>query len=221
MGKGTVRRQEDIWHTPPLSAPREAPAKPDCSADCHAVFEGQIQEMTQGPSALPDNFTPLFAPGLHRLAGRAGSCFEVSQLVPSKRQLCGAAVTDAMCILTIMLSHSSNELWNIAGIISAMLAQRRHAAVGLPGGSQQVCSADEAISLERELVPSHDLKSPKPKREDVRGWTGWFALTVRHGCAHCGELPSPWVTHGFSNSLKSAANCEGIGMRIHSYINFF
>lgn len=128
--------------------------------------------MTQGPSVLPNNFTPLFAPGLRRLTVHARCCFEVSQLVSSKRKLSRAAVTDAMRILIIMLSHSSDELWNISGIISAMLDQRRHSAIGLPYGSQGVCSADEAISFKRELVLSNALKSHRPKREEiVQGWT--------------------------------------------------
>lgn len=106
----SVRRQEDIWHIYPLSAACEALPKPDYSCDCHTVFEDQIQEMTWGPSVLPNNFTLLFAPGLCCLTVHTRCCFEVSQLVPSKRKLARAAVTYAMCVLIITLSHSSDEL---------------------------------------------------------------------------------------------------------------
>lgn len=67
--KGTVRRWEHIWHIYPLSAPCRALPKPDCSSDCLAAFDDQIQEMARGPSVLPNNFTPSFAPGLRCLSG--------------------------------------------------------------------------------------------------------------------------------------------------------
>lgn len=179
--------------------------------------------MTQGPSVLPNNFTPLFAPGRRRLTVPAGCCCGVSQLVQSKGKLSRAAVTDTVGVLIIVLSHSSDELWNIPSIISAILDRHRRSAVGLPYGSQRVCGADEAISSKREWVPSNALKSRRPKREEiVQGWTD--ERTAGAVCSDRVALLCPLrglalvVTRGFSNYLKFVAYCEGNCTGIHSYI---
>lgn len=103
----------------------------------------------------------------------------VSQLVPSKRRLSRAAVTDTMRILITVLAHSSAEPWNISGIISAVLDRRCRSAI-----------ADEAISFQREPVLSNAPKSVGQRDKKllkvrlIGVQQRWFALTVWHCCAY-------------------------------------
>lgn len=54
---------QGAWLGYPLPAPRQALPKPGGGSDCHTVFGDQLQEMTQGPSVLPNNSTLLGLPG--------------------------------------------------------------------------------------------------------------------------------------------------------------
>lgn len=114
---GRLQGQGGGWLSYPLPAPRKALPKPVGASDCHTAFGDQLQEMTQGPSVLPNNFTLLRL--LAAWLSVPDAVLKAASYFPSWGSSPGPATTDA--ISSSRLFRGSNELWNVSGIISAIL----------------------------------------------------------------------------------------------------
>lgn len=104
---GRLQGQE-AWLSYPLPAPRQALPKPGGGSGCRTVFGDQLQEMTQGPSVLPNSFTPL------GLLAAWLSVLKAASFFPPRGSSPGPAAADAIsssrCFAALMSCETSPVL---------------------------------------------------------------------------------------------------------------
>lgn len=107
-GKWGAYKGRGGWLGYPLPAPRQALPKPGGGSDCRTVFGDQLQEMTQGPSVLPNSFTPL------GLLAAWLSVLEAASFFPPRGSSPGPAAADAIsssrCFAALMSCETSRVL---------------------------------------------------------------------------------------------------------------